>query len=85
MGATIGMGLASDRLRAEVVDGIAGMELVRQLGVSGVPTVVLDDQLMLENPSPDDTLVAAVVHAADASRPRPVASVPFRACGRLEG
>ena len=85
MGATIGMGLASDRLRAEVVDGIAGMELVRQLGVSGVPTVVLDDQLMLENPSPDDTLVAAraccrrVPTAAGRQRPVP----GLRAAGGL--
>ncbi|MGH9265156.1 MAG: hypothetical protein ACRD1D_10740 [Acidimicrobiales bacterium] len=81
---TIGMGLASDRFQVEVIDGIAGMELVRELGVSGVPTVVLDDGVSLENPSPDDSLLASVLHAADRSRPRPmVASVPFRACGRL--
>ncbi len=81
---TIGMGLACDRLCVEVVDGIAGMDQVRALGVSGVPTVVLDDRLMLENPSPDDNLLDFVLHAADRSRPRPtVASVPFRACGRL--
>jgi predicted DsbA family dithiol-disulfide isomerase len=82
---TVGMGLASERLHVEVVDGIAGMDLVCRLGVSGVPTVVIDDRLSLENPSPDDSLLAAVLHAADRSRPRPaVASVPFRACGRLE-
>jgi hypothetical protein len=40
---------------------------------------------MVENPSPDDSLVEFVVHAADRSRPRPhVASVPFRSCGRLD-
>jgi hypothetical protein len=82
---TTGLGLASDRVRVEVVDGIAGMDLVRRLGVSGVPTVVLDDRVMLENPSPDDSLVDFVVHAADGSRPRPrLASVPFRSCGRLD-
>ena len=81
---TVGMGLASDRVPVEVVDGIAGMDLVRRLGISGVPTVVLDDRLSLENPSPDDNLLEFVLHAADQSRPRPmVASVPFRACGRL--
>ena len=82
---TIGMGLASDRFHVEVVDGIAGMELVRELAVSGVPTVVLDDRLSLENPSPDDSLLDFVLHAADHSRPRPVvATVPFRGCGRLD-
>jgi hypothetical protein len=78
------MGLASTRLRVDVVDGFAGLDLVRDLGVSGVPTVVLDDRLSLENPSPDESLLAYVLHAADRSRPAPaVASVPFRACGRL--
>jgi len=42
---TIGMGLATDRLHVDVVDGIAGMDLVRSLGVSGVPTVVLDESM----------------------------------------
>jgi hypothetical protein len=81
---TIGMGLASDRLQVDVVDGMAGMDLVRSLGVSGVPTVVLDGRLSLENPSPDESLLDFVLHAADRSRPAPVvASVPFRGCGRL--
>ncbi len=84
MVATVGMGLSSRRFHVDVVDGIAAMDLVRELGVPGVPTVVLDDRLMLENPSPDDSLLDFVLHAADRSRPRPtVASVPFRACGRL--
>lgn len=81
---TVAMGLSTDRLQVDVVDGIAGMDLVRELGVTGVPTVVLDDRLSLENPSPDDSLLSFVLHAADRSRPAPaVASVPFRACGRL--
>jgi predicted DsbA family dithiol-disulfide isomerase len=81
---TVGMGLASDRLQVDVVDGMAGIDLVRELGVSGVPTVVLDDRLSLENPSPDESLLDFVIHAADRSRPAPVvASVPFRGCGRL--
>jgi hypothetical protein len=82
---TIGMGLASDRLQVDVVDGFAGMDLVRELGVSGVPTVVLDGRLRLDNPSPDESLLEFVLHAADRSRPVPVtAPVPFRACGRLD-
>jgi predicted DsbA family dithiol-disulfide isomerase len=82
---TIGMGLASDRFNVDVVDGIAGMELVRELGVSGVPTVVLDGRLRLDNPSPEESLLDFVLHAADRSRPAPVtASVPFRGCGRLD-
>jgi hypothetical protein len=81
---TVAMGLATDRLHVDVVDGIAGMDLVRSLGVSGVPTVVLDDRLRLDNPSPDESLLDFVLHAADRSRPAPlVASVPFRGCGRL--
>ena len=81
---TIGMGLAADRLQVDVVDGFAGMDLVRQFGVSGVPTVVLDDRLSLENPSPGESLLEFVVHAADPSRPAPSAvTVPFMGCGRL--
>ena len=81
---TIAMGLASDRVQVDVVDGIAGMDLVRELGVSGVPTVVLDDRLRLDNPSPDDSLLECVLHAGDGTRPAPLlASVPFRSCGRL--
>ena len=83
---TIGMGLASDRLQVDVVDGMAGMDLVRELGVSGVPTVVLDGRLRLDNPSPDESLLDFVLHAADQSKPAPVvATVPFRGCGRLSG
>ena len=82
---TIGMGLASDRLHVDVVDGIAGMDLVRDLGVSGVPTVVLDGRVRLDNPSPDESLLEFVLHASDPSRrPPTVASVPFRGCGRLD-
>ena len=81
---TIGMGLASERFTVDVVDGFAGMELVREFGVSGVPTVVLDDRLSLENPTPDESLLEFVLHAADGSRPAPaVTTVPFRGCGRL--
>lgn len=81
---TIGMGLASDRLHVDVVDGFAGMDLVREFGVSGVPTVVLDDRLSLENPSPGETLLEFVLHAADPSGPAPAAvTVPFMGCGRL--
>ena len=83
---TIGMALASDQLQVDVVDGMAGMDLVRSMGVSGVPTVVLDGRLRLDNPSPDESLLDFVLHAADPSRPAPVtASVPFRGCGRLSG
>ena len=86
MVATVGMGLAGDRLQVDVVDGMAGMDLVRELGVSGVPTVVLDRRLRLDNPSPDESLLDFVLHAADRSKPAPVvASVPFRGCGRLSG
>jgi predicted DsbA family dithiol-disulfide isomerase len=77
---TIGMGLAGDRLQVDVVDGIAGMELVRDLGVSGVPTVVLDDRVLLENPSPDESLLDFVLSRRSRAG---VPSVPFRACGRL--
>jgi len=81
---TVGMGLASDCLQVEVVDGFAGMELVREYGVSGVPTVVLDRRLRLDNPSPEESLLDFVLHAGDRSRPAPaVVTVPFLGCGRL--
>ena len=81
---TIGMGLASDRLHVDVVDGMAGIDLVRDLGVSGVPTVVLDDRLSLENPAPDESLLEFVLHAGDRTKPAPsVVTVPFLGCGRL--
>lgn len=83
---TIGMGLASDRVQVEVVDGFAGMDLVRDLGVSGVPTVVLDGRLRLDNPSPDESLLDFVLHAGDRGKPAPaVVTVPFLGCGRLSG
>ena len=81
---TIAMGLAADRLHVDGVDGMAGMDLVRSLGVSGVPTVVLDGRLRLDNPGSDESLLEFVLHAGDASRPAPlVATVPFKGCGRL--
>lgn len=83
---TVGMGLASERINVDVVDGMAGMDLVRELGVSGVPTVVLDGRLRLDNPTPDETLLDFVLHAGDRSRPAPaVVTVPFLGCGRLSG
>lgn len=84
MGATIRMALASPTLRVEIVDGIAAMDMVREWGVSGVPTVVIDDRISVEGPARDDTLVDFFLHAGDASNPLPAAaSVPFSSCGRL--
>ena len=81
---TVGMGLASTRLQVDVVDGFAGMDLVRELGVSGVPTVVLDGRLRVENPSPGEALLEFVLHAGDRTRPAPAGvTVPFMGCGRL--
>lgn len=83
--AAVQMALASERVRVDVVDGISGMELVREWRVSGVPTVVLNDRLLVEGPVPDDTLFEFFVHAGDDSHaPPPISSVPFRSCGRLE-
>ena len=81
----IRMGVASDRLRVDVVDGIAGMDLVREWGVSGVPTVILNGRLSVEGPVPEESLLEFVRHAADPSHPPPaIASVPYPSCGRLE-
>ena len=81
----IRMGLASERLRVDVVDGIAGMELVREWGVSGVPTVILNGRVSVEGPVPEESLLEFVRHAADPSHPPPaIASVPYPSCGRLE-
>jgi alkyl hydroperoxide reductase subunit AhpF len=81
----IRMALAGDRFRVDVVDGIGGMDLVREWGVSGVPTVILDERLSVEGPVPEEVLLEFVRHAADPSYPPPaISSVPFRSCGRLE-
>jgi len=79
------MALAAPSVRVEVVDGIAAMDLVREWGVSGVPTVVFDGRLSLEGPARHDTLLDFFLHAGDASNPLPAAaSVPFSSCGRLD-
>ena len=79
------MALGSERVRVDVVDGITGMDLVREWGVSGVPTVVLNDRTSVEGPIREETLLDFVMHAADPAHPLPaIASVPFRSCGRLE-
>ncbi len=79
------MALASPSVRVEVVDGIAGMDMVREWGVSGVPTVIIDDRLSVEGPVRDDTLLEFLLHAGDATYPLPsAAAVPFSSCGRLD-
>ena len=78
------MAVASTRVRVDVVDALAGMDLVREWDVSGVPTMILNGRLSLEGTVPDDSLLELAAHAADPSRPAPsITSVPFRACGRL--
>lgn len=85
MGATIRMALASPVVQLDVVDGIAGMELVREWGVSGVPTVIVDDRLSVEGPAREETLFEFFLHAGDPTNPLPAAvSVPFSSCGRLD-
>jgi predicted DsbA family dithiol-disulfide isomerase len=84
VGATIRMALASPTLRVDIVDGIAAMDMVREWGVSGVPTVVIDDRISVEGPARDDTLLDFLLHAGDDTNPLPAAaSVPFSSCGRL--
>lgn len=85
MGATIRMGLAAPTVSVDFVDGIARMDLVHQWGVSGVPTVVLNQRLSVEGPVRDDTLFEFMLHAGDDSHPVPAAaSVPFSTCGRMD-
>ncbi len=85
MGATIRMALAAPTVEIDVVDGIAGMEMVREWGVSGVPTVIVDDRLSVEGPAREETLLEFLLHAGDPANPLPVAaSVPFSSCGRLD-
>ena len=78
------MAVAGPRVRTDVVDALAGMDLVREWDVSGVPTMILNGRLSLEGTVPDGSLLELVAHAADPSRPPPaITSVPFRSCGRL--
>ena len=84
MGATIRMALASPTVHVEVVEAMAAMDLVREWGVSGVPTVIIDERLSVEGPAREDTLLEFLLHAGDAGNPLPAAaSVPFSSCGRL--
>ena len=79
------MALASPTVEVEVVDGIAAMELVREWGVSGVPTVIVDDRLSVEGPVREGILLEFLLHAGDPTNPLPAtASVPFSSCGRLD-
>ncbi len=81
----IRMALVTDRLQVDVVDGIGGMDLVREWGVTGVPTVILNGRISVEGPVPQETLMEFVRHAADSSHPPPaISSVPFLSCGRLD-
>lgn len=79
------LALAGPRVQVDVVDGLAFTDLVLDWGVSGVPTVVLNEQILVEGPVPEALLVEFVRHVADPRHPAPlISSVPFRSCGRLE-
>jgi predicted DsbA family dithiol-disulfide isomerase len=79
------MAVVTDKVSVDVVDGLANMEMVQALGVSGVPTVIVNDRLSTEGSVPDESLLELVIHATDPSRPPPgITSVPFRSCGRLD-
>jgi len=85
VGATIRMAIASPSVHVDLVDGIAAMDQVREWGVSGVPTVIVDDRLSIEGPAREETLLEFLLHAADPTNPLPAAaSVPFSSCGRLD-
>lgn len=78
------LALASEHVRADVIDGVAFVDHVTEWGVGGVPTVVLNDAIRVEGPVPEETLVEFALHAADPRHPAPlVSSVPFLSCGRL--
>jgi predicted DsbA family dithiol-disulfide isomerase len=79
------MALASPQVSVDVVDAVAFVDLAVDRGVAGVPTVVLNDQVAVEGPVPEELLVDFALHAADPAHPAPlVSSVPFLSCGRLE-
>lgn len=54
------MGVESERILADVVEVSEFPEMARRYGVSGVPKIVIDDQVELLGAQPEAILVKAV-------------------------
>ena len=78
-----GMAFASPRVRADVIDATAFVDLAKRFEVYGVPTIVLNDSFSVGRIS-EDNLLEIVLHAADPSGRTPdIPFIPFASCGRL--
>ena len=77
------MALASQRIRADVIDATVFIDLAERFEVHSVPTIVLNDRLSVGRIS-DDKLLEVVFHAADPASPAPkIPYLPYPSCGRL--
>ena len=77
------MALASQSIRADVIDATAFLDLGRRFEIHSVPTIVLNDRLSVGRIS-DDKLLEVVLHAADPASPAPeIPYLPYPSCGRL--
>ena len=77
------MALASQRIRADVIDATVFIDLAERFEIHSVPTIVLNDRLSVGRIS-DDKLLEVVLHAADPASPVPIIpDLPYPSCGRL--
>ena len=59
------MAVETERVTADVVEIQEFPELARHYAVTGVPKVVLNDQMEMIGAQPESTLVSAVVQTGD--------------------
>ena len=77
------MALASQRIRADIVDATFFIDMAKRFEVHSVPTIILNDRLSVGRIS-DDKLLEVVLHAADPASPAPqIPDLPYPSCGRL--
>ena len=77
------MALASQRIRADVIDATVFIDLAKRFEIHSVPTIVLNDRLSVGRIS-DNKLLEVVFHAADPASPAPkIPYLPYPSCGRL--
>ena len=77
------MALASQRIRADVIDATVFIDLAERFEIHSVPTIVLNDRLSVGRIS-DEKLLEVVLHAADPASPAPkIPDLPYPSCGRL--
>lgn len=81
--AALRMALTSSKVRADIIDATAFLDLADRFDIYGVPTTILNDRFSL-GPVPEEMLLEAVIHASDPSYPAPqIPYVAYPSCGKL--